>query len=349
MAAGRPLHSRLTEAASVDRSARCSIAVHHGSWSMLEREDDVMMRAAGVLDTTGTVGLFDLPEPRSLRSDEVIVQVRAAGVGNWDELMRRGQWPSGLTIPHALGVEAAGVIAATGSSVHRFDIGDAVLTNAFPFRDGGAWAQQLIAPADQLAHKPDCISWPQAGCLPVPGLTAWQAVNWGGPVMPGERVFVHGAGGVTGGLLVQLAALAGARVVATAGDDSMVRVRDFGAHHVVDRRSASWQQEVGDALGGAADLVINAVPRAAAAALTMADDDSLFVNIAGPLPPSERGITVVNLVVQADGAQLDRLAGLVASGELRLAVAVVRPLSEAGHALAEAVAGRRGATIALVP
>ncbi|MEP6559937.1 MAG: NADP-dependent oxidoreductase [Nakamurella sp.] len=304
-----------------------------------------MMRAAGVLDPTGALGVFQRSEPRSLRSDEVLIDVRAAGVGNWDELMRQGLWPSGLTIPHALGVEAAGVVVATGSGVHRFGVGDAVLTHTFPFRDGGAWAEKVIAPTDQLAHKPDGISWPQAGCLPVPGLTAWQAVHEAGPIRARQRVFVHGAGGVTGGLLVQLAVLAGARVVATAGAESMARVREYGAEHVVDRRSTTWQQEVGDALSGGADLAINAVPHAAAGALSMVDDGGRFVSIAGPVSQGERGIAVRNLVVHADGAQLTRLTGLLAAGDLRLSVTSVRPLSEAGQALDAVAAGHgRGAT-----
>lgn len=307
------------------------------------------MWAAGVLDPTGALGVFQRSAPRSLRSDEVLIHVRTAGVGNWDDLMRRGKWPSGLAVPHALGVEAAGVVAATGSGVRMFGIGDAVLTNAFPFRDGGAWAENLIAPADQVACKPDSITWPQAGCLPVPGLTAWQAVNRAGPIRPRQRVFVHGAGGVTGGLIVQLASLAGARVVATAGTDSVDRVREFGAQHVIDHRRATWQQEVGDALGGEADLAINAVPHAGAAALTMVDDDGQFVNIAGPVPRTERGITVRNLVVHSDGAQLVRLTRMLATGDLRLSVSAVYPLFEAAQAVAAAVAGHAGGTIALAP
>ncbi|MEO5832621.1 MAG: NADP-dependent oxidoreductase [Nakamurella sp.] len=307
------------------------------------------MQVAGVLDSNGALGVFRRSGPRPLRSDEVLIHVRAAGVGNWDELMRRGHWPSGLSVPHALGVEAAGVIVATGSGVHGFGVGDAVLTNAFPFRDGGAWAECLITPADQLAPKPHDITWPQASCLPVPGLTAWQAVNEAGPITSRQRVFVHGAGGVTGGLLVQLASLAGARVVATVGAESMARVREFGAHHVIERRSATWQQEVGDALSGSADLAINAVPHAGAAALTMVDDDGLFVNIAGPVPRSERGITVRNLVVRADGAQLARLTRMLEVGDLRLSVSAVYPLLEAPQALAAAIKGRGGGAIAVAP
>ncbi len=305
------------------------------------------MRAAGILEPGGVVTALIQPMPRSLRADEVRIEIQAAGVGNWDELMRLDRWPSGLTSPHALGVEAAGVIAATGRDVRNFAVGDAVLTHVFPFRDGGAWAQQLLAPTDYVARKPDTIPWAQAACLPVPGLTAWQALHQAGSVSPRQRVFVHGAGGVTGGLLVQLAVLSGAEVVATSGADSMKRVRGFGAVHVVDRRSVAWQQEVGDALRGAADVAINATPEAASAALSMVEDGGRFVTISGHAPPSERGIAVHGLVVRADGGQLARLARMLAARDIELSVRAVHPLADAAQALEEVVEGTSGGAVAL--
>ena len=71
-------------------------------------------RAAGVTRSDGPVTPLELSSPRELGEDEVLIDVRAAGVGDWDELMRAGQWPSGLRPPHALGVEAAGVVGAVG-------------------------------------------------------------------------------------------------------------------------------------------------------------------------------------------------------------------------------------------
>ena len=66
-------------------------------------------RAAGVIGVGGPVTPLELPSPRELRDDEVLIDVRAAGVGDWDEIMRVGRWPSGLRPPHALGVEAEGI------------------------------------------------------------------------------------------------------------------------------------------------------------------------------------------------------------------------------------------------
>ena len=85
------------------------------------------MRAAGVSEFGGAVGRIDLPDPRPLANDEALIEIRAAGVGNWEEFVRTGQWDVGGTPPMALGVEAAGTITAIGDSVEDWEPGDEVL------------------------------------------------------------------------------------------------------------------------------------------------------------------------------------------------------------------------------
>ena len=70
------------------------------------------MRAAGISEFGGAVGRIDLPDPRPLADDEVLIEIRAAGVGNWEEFVRTGEWDVGRAPPMALGVEAAGTITA---------------------------------------------------------------------------------------------------------------------------------------------------------------------------------------------------------------------------------------------
>jgi NADPH:quinone reductase-like Zn-dependent oxidoreductase len=75
------------------------------------------MVVAGIRHIGGDVGVIDLPPARPLADDEVLIEVRAAGVGNWDEILRTGGWDAGSSPPMALGVEAAGVFAAVGGAV----------------------------------------------------------------------------------------------------------------------------------------------------------------------------------------------------------------------------------------
>ena len=76
-----------------------------------------MMWAAGISEFGGAVRRIDLPDPRPLADDEVLIEIRAAGVGNWEEFVRTGQWDVGRAPPMALGVEAAGTIKTIGVSV----------------------------------------------------------------------------------------------------------------------------------------------------------------------------------------------------------------------------------------
>src|SRR5262244_2427392 len=117
------------------------------------------MRAAGISEFGGPVERIDLPDPRPLREDEVLIEIRAMGVGNWEEFVRTGEWDVGRVPPMALGVEAAGVITAVGDSVEHLGLGDEVLSHPIPLRDQGTWAPVLIASATALGRKPATLSW----------------------------------------------------------------------------------------------------------------------------------------------------------------------------------------------
>ena len=102
------------------------------------------MRAAGVQRFTADVEMMDLPDPRPPGPDEVPIEVHASGVANWDDLVRTGSWDLGRPAPLALGTQCAGVIAAIGSTVDNFAVGDRVMTHSVPLRDQGPWAPRFV-------------------------------------------------------------------------------------------------------------------------------------------------------------------------------------------------------------
>jgi NADPH:quinone reductase-like Zn-dependent oxidoreductase len=318
-----------------------------------------LMRAAGIETFGGEVQLLDLAAPQSLDPDEVVIAVRAAGVGNWDEIVRVGGWDVGRRPPLVLGVEAAGTVIAVGEEVTSFAPGDAVLTHPLPLRYQGAWAERLLAPAALIARKPDAVPWETAAAFPVPALTADQALSEVVPAPSGESVLVHGAGGVTGGLVVQLAIMRGATVVATAGPGSAARVRGYGATAVFDYHDPSWPDRVraassggrgaGDAAaqrGRGVGAAVNAARGGAAAALEAVADGGRLATITGDPPRPERGVTVADVYVHADGSRLGALVAALADGPLSLHLGATLPLADAGTALQAAAAGRSaGATV----
>jgi NADPH:quinone reductase-like Zn-dependent oxidoreductase len=276
--------------------------------------------------------------------------VHAAGVGIWDDLVRAGDWDVGRRPPLALGVEAAGVVAVVGEDVTSLVPGDHVLTHPVPLRHQGAWAQRLLAPAALVARKPAAVPWEQAAPFPVPALTADQALTAAAPAPDGRWVLVHGAGGVTGGLIVQLAVTRGARVVATAGPSSAARVRGYGARVVLDYHDPRWPDRARDAAagGGGIGAAVNAARGGAATALQVVASEGRLATITGDPPPSERGVQVTDVYVRADGARLAALVETLAQGLLSVHVAASRPLAEAAEALQDAVAGRASGAIVLM-
>src|SRR4051795_7806272 len=178
------------------------------------------MRVAGIQGTGGEVKLIDVPDPRPLAEDEVLIQVKAAGVADWDEIVRTGGWDVGRTPPMALGVEAAGVVVDVGPGGEWPAVGAGVMTHPLPLIYQGCWADRLVAPASLVAERPDNASWAHAAAFPVPALTADQVVSEALDVQAGQTILVNGGAGVTGGLIVQLAARRGAVVIATASERS---------------------------------------------------------------------------------------------------------------------------------
>ena len=112
------------------------------------------MKATGIRQFRAPVELLELPEPRALRPDEVLINVRACGMGNWDEIARNGGWDLGTRPPMALGVEAAGLVAAVGDQVDGVQPGDRVTAHSLPLREQGAWAERYIAAGEHVAAVP---------------------------------------------------------------------------------------------------------------------------------------------------------------------------------------------------
>jgi len=195
------------------------------------------MRAV-VQHTYGSADVLHLaqierPEPAD---NEVLVRVHAAGLdrGTWHlmegkpYLVRLG---FGIRRPRnpVPGRDVAGTVAAVGSAVTRFVVGDEV------FGVGpGSFAEYAVAREDKLAHKPVNATFEQAAVVPVSGGAALQALCDVGKVEPGQKVLVTGASGGVGSYAVQLAKAFGAEVTGVCSTAKLDLVRSLGADHVVD-------------------------------------------------------------------------------------------------------------------
>ncbi|MFL5887261.1 MAG: NADP-dependent oxidoreductase [Thermoleophilaceae bacterium] len=304
------------------------------------------LTAAGIEAFGDEVTLLELPDPPALKAGQVLIDVKAAGVGNWEEFVRTGGWDIGRAPPLALGVEAAGEVVDVGPGVQWPAAGAAVMTHPLPLPYQGCWADRLVAPARLVAEKPDNASWAQAAAFPVPALTSEQVVSEALDVQPGETILVNGAGGVTGGMIVELAANRGATVIATASESSAARVTALGADVVIDYHDPQWTSRATDVAGSSGiRAAANAAGGGESDALSTLVDGGRLATITGAPPPEERGIRIVDVIIRPDGDELRHLAASLAEGTLHIDIRATYPLERAAEALAQATNGSGGAVV----
>ncbi|GAA0250104.1 NADP-dependent oxidoreductase [Cryptosporangium japonicum] len=280
-------------------------------------------------------------EPPVPSAGQVLVRTAATSFNLVDAVIRSGvrQQAFPLTLPYTPGIEVAGTVVSGG----RFAAGDAVI-GLLPMLANGAAAEYVAVDEAVLAPAPTSVPLADAAAFPVGALTAWQGLFEHADVRAGQRVLVNGAGGTVGGYAVQLAARAGAHVIASASPRSAARVRRYGAAEVVDHTVTP----VGDALTAPVDVVFDVVPRSDAALVSAVAPGGSYVT-ASTEPPSDAPVRALRMFVRPDAERLAALAALVDAGELDLDVAERLPLSELVSVHERAEAGKLTGKVVLVP
>lgn len=150
------------------------------------------------------------PEPGP---GQILVAVRSAGVNPLEISIRSGANPRAQAMkrPYICGTDVAGEVEAVGEGVEGYSKGDRVWGRSV----SGAYAERALLPAAITGRLPDRMSFPQGASLPIPLLTAWNALVLKGEAGPGQTVLVQGGAGGVGHLAVQLARHMGCRVLAT--------------------------------------------------------------------------------------------------------------------------------------
>ena len=180
-------------------------------------------------------------------TDQILIKVAYAGVNRPDALQRAGSYAPPADASPLPGLEASGHVVAVGEGVSRWSVGDAV-TALLP---GGGYAEYVTTYADHALPVPTGMPMDQAAALCETFFTVWSNVFKRGGLQAGERFLVHGGSSGIGTTAIQLAALRGARVFATAGsDDKCVACVDLGAEEAWNYRDADFVENM-RAKGGA--------------------------------------------------------------------------------------------------
>ncbi|KAK3352647.1 putative zinc-containing alcohol dehydrogenase [Lasiosphaeria hispida] len=312
------------------------------------------MKAVQILGERGhhqiaVTNLMARPVPRG---HEVLIRVEAAGI-TADEVGWVEVYKTPTRIP---GHDISGVVEQLGPDyTGTLSVGDAVFAMLHADRGQGQ-AEFAVTREDETAAKPATVSHAEAAALPIPVVTAWEALHRHAGLERGARVLVTGAAGAVGRMLVQLAALLfDAEVVALASARNHALLRGLGAAEVVDYSAADWEMHVGKV-----DAVFDTVGGAVLAkSWRTVKSGAVIVTVADPPPPwafgkqvpeelqDHPGVRYVYFVLSTDSEALAKVAALIDEGKVKALPVAEFPVDEAVEAWELAAKRSRGGKVVI--
>jgi NADPH:quinone reductase-like Zn-dependent oxidoreductase len=293
-------------------------------------------------------------EPPELRAGDALVRVRATSVNTPDWITVTGvpyvlRLTSGPRRPRSRvrGTDVAGVVEAVGRDVTDLQPGDEVFGSSYTGLRStrGTFAELTAVPASSLIPKPEGLSFEEAAASVMSGLTALAAMQTLGKVTRGTRVLINGASGGVGTFAVQIARSLGAEVTGVCSGRNRDLVRSLGAAHVIDYTQEDFTRG-NDRYDLVLDNVLSHPP--AATARVLAPGGVLMPNSVGNtgglfagLPRMARaalmrlGSTNVQFVNgKVNRENLESLAAVLRSGDVRVIISETYPLADAAEAVA---------------
>ncbi len=275
----------------------------------------------------------ELPRPK-VGDKEVLIKVLAIGINPIDVKTRKGTGIAKFYLPEipiVLGWDVSGVIVKVGEKVRDFKVGNNVFgTINFP-GCGNAYAEYIVAKANQIAIKPCVLSHEEAAAATLSALTAWQALVDTGGIKKGDKVLIHGAAGGVGSFAVQIAKYFDAHVVGTASGEGVEYAKKLGADKVIDYKTQQFE-EMPDRF----DFILDTVG---------GDNFKRSLKVLKPegiivLLPSEKAedaeeVAAVNqvrnyrhILMHSDGKEMQQIAILLEGGCMHVHVDKVFPFEE---------------------
>lgn len=301
---------------------------------------------------------------------DVLVDVRASSINPLDRMVRDGEFKQILKYkrPFILGHDVSGVVVQVGSDVTKFYVGDEVYARPRDHRIG-TFAEQIAIDADDVARKPDSLTFEEAAAVPLVALAAWQALVDVANVQPGQKVLVHAGAGGLGSTVIQVAKHLGAYVATTARTEDAAKLRALGADEVIDYTAQDFSQILSgydvvlDSLGGA-NLVksLTVLKPGGLAISVVGPPDSAFATQVGQpvlkpvmavmsrsmrLKAKRLGVHYAFMFMKASGAQLATLAALYDSGVLRPVVDRTFPFEDTLDAMAYVEQGKANGKVVI--
>jgi NADPH:quinone reductase-like Zn-dependent oxidoreductase len=209
----------------------------------------------------------DVPEPH-IGPREVLVRVRACALNHLDLWVRKGIPGIQIPLPHIPGSDISGEVAKVGERVTQVRVGDRVLLapgiscggcqqcvaghdnlcrhyTLFGYMVDGGCAEYVKSPSVNVIPIPERMTFEEAAAFPLVFLTAWHMLITRANLKPGEEVLVLAAGSGVGSAALQIAKVAGARVIATAGsEEKLAKAKELGADETLLHTHREWSRDV---------------------------------------------------------------------------------------------------------
>lgn len=282
--------------------------------------------------------LDEIPTPVPT-DNEVQIQVLYTAVNPVDWKIREGFMKNYLPheFPLILGWDAAGIVKSTGKNVKKFKAGDEVYAYCRkPIVKWGTYAEYVCFDADNIALKPKNINFAQAACVPLAGLTAWQALFDFAKLKKGESILIHGGAGGVGSFAIQFAKYAGAKIIATASKQNHNYVKKLGADYAIDYHQTNFLDDVLKLFPEGMDVVLDTIGgNTLTESLEIVKPKGRLVSIVDQIDPKmakEKNIQFGFVFVSPNGSQLKQIASLIEQGKVATPFIEEMPLSDASKA-----------------
>lgn len=209
---------------------------------------------AAVATADHRLKLVDIPKPKC-RPEEVLIEVKAAGINRADLSQREGKYPPPKGAPDTLGLECAGLVAVVGDNVGRWRVGDRVCA----LLAGGGYAEFAAVDEGSVFPVPDEIRFEHAACFPEAVSTVWANVFMRAAFQRGESLLIHGGTSGIGVMGIQMAHHSGAsRIFTTAGSDEKTALaRELGADLAINYKTEDFVEIIQGA--GGVDVILDMV------------------------------------------------------------------------------------------
>lgn len=327
---------------------------------------------AMVIDKYGkvTLRLMEMPLPE-VGEYEVLAEIRAASINPLDSKIRNGEVKLLLNykMPLILGNDFSGVVAQVGAKVTRFKVGDEIYGRPQE-KKIGTFAEYISVHEDDIALKPENLSFVEAASIPLVGLTSYQALHDILQLQKGQKIWIHAGAGGVGTFAIQLAKVMGAYVTTTASEAGSDLVKSLGADKTIDYKAEKFENTLKnydaafDTLGGenlekSFSVIKNGGKIVSVAGFPNANFDKerglgfiktmLLAAVSKKLSALEKKYDVryTYLFMRSSGEQLRIIADFIESGKIKPVIDRIFDFKDAQQAMEYSESGRAKGKIIL--